>query len=89
LNLSKNLIGDSGTKHLADILRENMVSLICTVIFFYLKYFFDKTLVTLNLSNNLINDSGAKHLADAIQNNMVLFVLFPEMISPSFRNSQH
>ena len=72
MDLRSNDIGDEGAYHLADALRDNMVTLSIVKSDTYYFYGFSQTLTTLRLRGNKIGPLGEKHLKDALQNRTVI-----------------
>jgi Ran GTPase-activating protein (RanGAP) involved in mRNA processing and transport len=74
LDLASNKIGNQGTQHLADALRNGAVNVFSFLSLLFIFIFFMQNLIKFNLSSNEIGYDGIKHLADAIKNNKVTFV---------------
>jgi hypothetical protein len=89
LDLNYNQIGAVRAKHLADVLRNNTVSLILSSSISYThRQVFTQTLTTLDLHERRIGAVGAQHLADALRNNTVTLTL-PSSISYTHRHFFH
>ncbi|CAF3647198.1 unnamed protein product [Rotaria socialis] len=74
LDISLNMVGDDGARHLADALANNKVTLNqSSRIAYIVNLLLKQTLTILHVSANNIDKDGAKHLAKVLANNKVTF----------------